>query len=210
LDVAWSRGRVITPKAIWTTDAAAEIVHAAEDAQVRWLLLESRRSILGRYPRRSVVSRVLTLTRALPISVAVLLETPENTSDSITCLLKPGSDARSALEMATHISGDSKVRVLFARPQFDNESGANDELEAELVRSLPARFESTTLPIANANQAIESLPKGLVIIGKDVVDQWQLGFDQLTNGRNIIVVQGAGSQNGERRVAQLQLQVATA
>jgi K+:H+ antiporter len=210
LDAAWSRGRVITPQAIWTTDAAAEIVHAAEDAQVRWLLLESRRSILGRYPRGSLVSRVLMLTRALPISVAVLLQSFETIAGPITCLIKAGSDARSALEMAAQIAGHEKVRVLFARPQFETESGAHDQAETELARALPACFESSTVVAAVGNQLVESLPKGLVIVGKDVVDGWQLGFDQLTNGRNIILVQGAGAQASEPSVNQLQMQIATA
>jgi Kef-type K+ transport system membrane component KefB len=210
LDAAWSRGRVITPKAIWTTDAAAEIVQAAEDAQVRWLLLESRRTILGRYPRGSVVSRVLKLTQALPVSVAVLLQTPEPIAGPITCLLKAGIDARSALEMAAQLAGGEKITVLFARQQVEAESAAEDEAEASLARTLPAQFVWSTIVASAGHRLMESLPKGLVIVGKDVVDGWQLGFDQLANGRNIILIQGAGVQAGESSVAQLRLQTASA
>jgi hypothetical protein len=165
---------------------------------------------LGRYPRGSVVSRVLKLTRALPVSVAVLLQTPEPIAGPITCLLKAGSDARSALEMAAQLAGDETVTVLFARSQIEAESAAEDEAQAVLARTLSAQFVSSTVVASAGNRLLESLPKSLVIVGKDVVDGWQLGLDQLANGRNIILVQGAGAQASESSIIQPRLQVATA
>jgi hypothetical protein len=197
LDVAWSRGKVITPAAIWTADAASEIVQAAENAQVRWVLLESRRSILGRYPRRSVVNKVLTLTAPLPVNVAVLLQTLETIDGPVTCVVSVGAKVTSAIELATGIAGEHQMKVLYAQSEVAGEAIA------------VVREEAGAAGVLSGNQLIESLPAGTVVIAKDVIDRWQLGYEQLTSGRNIIVVQSAGSQSAPVRPAvELALQAA--
>ena len=210
LDVAWSRGKVITPKAIWTRDAATEIVEAAENAQVRWLMLESRRSILGRYPRRSVVTRVLNLSAALPINVAVLLQAPEAVDDRVTCLVRMGEDAKSVMEMACKLAEGEMVRVLQVVSAVGRESGSVEQwvVGSGLPRS--ARFEWRKIAATSGNQLIESLAEGTVVIGKDVLDEWQLGYEQLAEKRRIIVVQAAGYARRETSTAQMSLQAAAA
>lgn len=210
LDVAWSQGRVITPKAIWTSDAASEIVQAAENAQVKWLLLDSRRSILGRYPRRGVAYRVLTLAHSLPINVAVLLQTSESFAGPITCVQRAGSDPKLVLEMASQIDVDSKIKLLFVRTQAETEMELGSSVKPNPIASVSLRFESSTLVVGSANQLLDSLPGGSVIVAKEVVDHWPLGLDQLTNGRNVIIVQGAGAPTSEASFAQVGLEEATA
>lgn len=197
LDVAWSRGKVITPSAIFTSDAATEIVDAAEAAQVRWILLESRRSILGRFPRRSVVSKVLALTLARPINVAVVLQSLESFQGPVTCLTSVGADASCVCDLAKCIAGTNGTTMFSVRQGASSEKIDGTGNEPGLI----------TAP--NATALMGLLPAGTVVIGKDVVDSWDLPYEQLTAGRNIIVVQAAGAQTAETTPAvTLRLQTA--
>jgi Kef-type K+ transport system membrane component KefB len=104
LDAAWSRGTPIIPQAIWALDPAREIVDAAEQAEVRWLVIESRRSMLGRFPTRGVAARILERAGSLPINVAVLLRSSVQIQIPVICLVNGGPDNASSLELATRLA----------------------------------------------------------------------------------------------------------
>ncbi|HEX4164590.1 MAG TPA: cation:proton antiporter, partial [Bryobacteraceae bacterium] len=117
LDAAWSRKVPITPEAVWTTDAATEIVEAAERSRVRWLLLESQRSIFGQYPRRSVVNRVMEKVAKQPLQVAVVLPSFSLQSGSVSCVVSGAGHGCAALELALRIceSSHQDLQVLVPR-----------------------------------------------------------------------------------------------
>ncbi|MBV8553592.1 MAG: cation:proton antiporter [Acidobacteriaceae bacterium] len=209
LDAAWSRGTVIIPQAVFTTDPVREIVEAAEQSQVRWLLLESRRSMLGRYTKRGVVSKVLERAARLPVKVAVVLPSPPLANTRITCLVDAAKDGASVLELAMQIarSRQQNVQVRFITPADHGEAdptvqAAKDNWQKELAGSL----ETSSVVVSAADHLVAAVPEGLIVIGKDIVDRWQVNFDQLTKSRSIIVVQGSGTELTSPTTYPLQLE----
>ncbi len=210
LDLAWSRGAIITPRAVWTTDPAADIVQAAEAAQVKWLVLESRRSILGRFPKRSVVSKLLDRVVRLPINVAVLLQSEVPVSSPICCLLDSAKDGSSALELASQLARGSResLRVLVLEPA-DRAQGATSE-ERDWHKTLVNHWHTSFLSADTAQELLALIPEGVVVAGKDVVDRFQIAFDEFTKKRSVVLVQGAGRLTPDVLLDPLTLQPVTA
>lgn len=190
LDAAWSRKLPITPQAIWATDAAAEIVEAAERAQVRWLLLESQRSIFGVYPRRGVVNRVMEKAAAYPIHVAVLLPSFSPNAGPVTCMVTGADHGYAALELARCICENSQRELEVLAPFQANGEGGNARIPAWLRRTAPA-VKARALAVNNATLHPEDVPAGLVVIAKDVAREFDLESEFFKSGRSAVLVQGA-------------------
>jgi Kef-type K+ transport system membrane component KefB len=209
LDVAWARGTVITPQTLSSTDPARDIVRAAEEANVKWMLLESRRSLLGRVPLRGLITRILGRTAALPINVAVLIESMDPALSPVTCILDQTSHAAAAMAFATDLTRgrEERVRVLLAGPE-----------EQVVQMKIAAENEWKQLePVAGA-KTVSSLPQlerelpeeGLVILTRELANSWQVPLDLWARSRNVIVVQGAGPIASGSPAIATQLQPATA
>jgi Kef-type K+ transport system membrane component KefB len=206
LDLAWSRGTVVTPQAVWTTDPVRDILYAAEKSNVRWLLLESRRSLFGGYSQRGVVSRVLEQAKALPINVAVLLGGLLPGQTPLVCLLDTSKDGRAAWELANQMArgwGKPLKAVLLAD---ENTEGTLAAMVRESEKALATGVE--TLPFASSEEQdfADLVPKGLIIVGKSIADQLQIISDKLIRDRSLIVVQGAGSEDRTVALNSAQLQ----
>jgi Kef-type K+ transport system membrane component KefB len=198
LDAAWSRGAVITPNPVWTTDAASEIIEAVETSQVRWLLLESRRSILGRYPKRSIVNRVMERAASLPVNVAVLLQSSVGIEGPVTCVVDGARDGRSAVELALQLSKacTEKVRLLvFAPSDWLNQFGSQVDIQI--------------IQVPSSEDLAKRVPRGLLVIAKDVADKSQITFEGLTDGRGLLVIQGASNGASTSASYALDLQTVT-
>jgi hypothetical protein len=190
LDAAWSRGIAIKPEAIWTADAASEIVDAAERTNVRWVLLESGRSIFGHNPRRSIVKRVMQQVASRPLNVAVLIQSSILRQHPLTCIVHGPKDGHSALELATSISRswERSMQVLVFRP----EPKLTDNLEASPTDWLSLPAGQRIVVVSEEKTLLEQVNGGLVVIANDVVDAMRLSIGELANERNVIVVQGGG------------------
>jgi hypothetical protein len=191
LDAAWSRGIAIKPEAVWTADAAGEIVDAAERTNVRWVLLDSGRSIFGQHPRRSIVKKVMQQVAARPLNVAVLVQSSILRPHPLTCIVHGPKDGHPALELATSISRswEEAMQVLVFMPAPE----ATDNLEGsstEWLNSLPA--SPRVVVVSEEKTLVEQVNGGLVVIANDVLDALRLSIGELANKGNVIVVQGGG------------------
>lgn len=206
LDLAWSRGTVITPQAVWTTDPARDILHAAEKSHVRWLLLESRRSLFGGYTQRSVVSRVLEQARTLPVSVAVLIGGSTPVQTPLICLFHESQDGRAAWELATQIARARRELLKAVLVQKENADGALEAIVRDSQKLLTTSIETLSIPLSSGHAIADLVPKGLVITGKDLADRLQIISDNFTRNRSLIVVQGAGIKDSSAALNLEQLQ----
>ncbi len=206
LDLAWSRGTVVTPQAVWTTDPARDILHAAEKSHVRWLLLESRRSLFGGYGQKGVVSRVLEQARSLPINVAVLLGGSTLAQAPLVCLLDLSKDGRSALELATQMAQGRHEPLKVVLLGEENTGNALGTAVREFQKSMTINIQVLSLAASNGQEVANLIPKGLVIVGRDVADQLQIISDSFTRNRSVIVVQGAGTENSNVASSSIELQ----
>ena len=74
LDLAWSRGAVITPQAVWSDDPATDILRTASEPQIGWILLGRHRAVFGRDFKGGVVRAIFDQARALPLNIGVVIE----------------------------------------------------------------------------------------------------------------------------------------
>lgn len=194
LDAAWSRQMSITPEAVWTTDAATEIVEAAERTQTRWLLLESRRSIFGRYPRRSVVNRVMQQLATEPINVAVLLQSFSFKERPVSCIVSGSGHGLPALELAQRLAEGTaqNLRILHVTPELGVTAVSPVDSLEWLKRAAP-NAKAEVIVLAENGSLSAHIPEGLVAIAKDVADQWQIAFEEFDAERSVILVQGRGT-----------------
>jgi Kef-type K+ transport system membrane component KefB len=193
LDAAWSRGIAIKPEAVWTTDAATEIVDAAEKANVRWVLLESRRSIFGRYPKRSVVNKVMDSLGSRPLNVAVLIQPATLKRSPVTCIVHGAEDGRSAFELATLLSRSWSERLqVLVLPSEAPSAGNSRAHTNDWLNHLPSTGVQLARFVCDAKNLSAKMPSGLVVIAKDVVDVCEISIDGINVERSVIVVQGGG------------------
>jgi Kef-type K+ transport system membrane component KefB len=205
LDLAWSRGTVVTPQAVWTTDPVRDILYAAEKSHVRWLLLESRRSLFGGFPQRSVVSRVLEQAKSLPFNVAVLLGGSIPAQTPLICLLDESKDSRSAWELATQMAR-GRHETLTAALLKEDTGNALQSMVRDSQKTLTANIEILPVSAANGQQIASLIPKGLIIVGKDTADQLGIVSDNFTKNRSVVVVQGADMESSGVAFNSAQLQ----
>lgn len=201
LDAAYSRKQPITPEAIWTTDAATDIVQAAERTQVRWLLLESQRSIFGRYPRRSVVNRVMEMAIGKPFNVAVLLPSFSLKAHAVTCLVDSASHGTAALELARALcpQGTCKIHVLV--PSV----AAEETPLPDWTRKEAGDADVRRLSLRDNSLRPSDVPAGLVIVAKDIADQFEIDMELMRTGRSVVLVQGAEAVRIETQAQPVEL-----
>lgn len=213
LDAAWSRKLSITPEAIWTTDAATEIVDAAERAQVRWVLLESQRSIFGRHPRRSVVNRVMQNAEGRPIQVAVLPPAFSLDASEVSCLVAGPRHGCAALELAQRICEKSGRKLHVFAPVPVASAGHEESPTPSLpdwVKRTSADLETRALAASDHRLGADSVPPGIVVIAKDVEEQFQIDFQSTQTAYSIVLVQGADAGRPYVESAPLDLNVIAA
>lgn len=191
LDAAWSRRLSITPEAIWTTNAETEIIEAADRTQVRWLLLESQRSVFGRYPRRSLVNRVLKRAEGRPLNVAVLLSSFSLDSGPITCVVSDSEQDSAALEMARQLCAGTQHRIQIVAPYLVSESESDATAQVpDWVRRNAPDLHARALPVVGNDLLARELPAGIVIISKQVLETFRIEPTVLDDRRSLILVQG--------------------
>jgi hypothetical protein len=209
LDFAWSHGTVITPQALLTTDPAEDILNAANESQISWLFLESRRSIFGSYPKRTAVTKILSRAALLSINVAVAFHGNRRTQHPLYCIVDFSDDGRSALDLATRIAHSRRERlhVIFVTGTGEVEMDS----ALELILQEPRRILSAGLEISRAaeptpERITEIAPKGLIIMGRIVAEQLNILGDGLTERCSVILVQGAAHDENTLAASAGQLQ----
>lgn len=207
LDAAWAKGIAIKPEAVWTIDAATEIVDAAEEGNVRWVLLESRRSILGRYPKRSVVNKVMDLLESRPLNVAVLIPPSPLRKGPVTCIVHALDDGRPTLELATLLARSRRESIQLVILQSELDVMENLPAHAtEWFNSLATAGTQPAIFVRDKKKLSGVVPSGLVVIAKDVVDECDIPIDGITVERSIIVVQGGGRPTSRSAVQPVELE----
>ena len=215
LDLAWSRGAVVTPQAVWTHDPAGDIIRAAQESQVRWLFLESRRTLLtgfsGRFVRHGVVGKVVQRAEPLPINVAVLLEGNVRLAGPTTCIVRSARHGRAALELAAQLARvrQESFRLVTVNPSSDADT-ANDVLDLRREQRLVANLDVITISASTTEEVVRQTPNGVVIVGADVVERLHILSEAFLRTRTVLVIQGAGGSVTEVPSAPVQLQPASA
>jgi hypothetical protein len=212
LDAAWSLKRSITPEAIWTIDAATEIIEAAERSQVRWVLLESQRSLFGRHPTRGVVNRIMDKAVGRPVNVAVLLPSFSLEANVVTCLVTGSTHGAAAIELGRRICEPSGRTLRVLVPSIANAAKEQPAPPAlpDWIRGESAGVEVQALPLEDTSLTADEVPVGLVVIAKDVADQFEVSLETLIAGRGVVLVQGAAAIRTTAEIPSVELKALAA
>jgi hypothetical protein len=193
LELAWSRGAVITPQAVWSDDPASDLVKLATDADIGWILLGPHRAVFGSDYRGGVVHAILEQARTLPLNVAVAIEGSAAQLDHIAVVTDSSADGQSAFELAARL-----VKGLESTLRVVRIAGADERAELQSRQRLAAiaqfagpRLRSETLAEPTLAAIIEHTEPGLVIIGAAMAERVGLARRGFPDRRPMILVQGS-------------------
>src|SRR5436305_1058019 len=82
------------------------------------------------------------------------------------------------------------MEVLVPQQEHDEQAEAPQAHAGQWLSGLAAHVSQRAIKLSPRQNFLSHVPKGLVVIAKDVVDQWNLSVEWLTMDRSVIVVQG--------------------
>ncbi|HXR24430.1 MAG TPA: cation:proton antiporter, partial [Candidatus Binataceae bacterium] len=193
LEVAWSRGFVVTPQAVWSDDPATDLLKIATDARIGWMLLGPHRAVFGADFRGGVVRAVLERARALPLNVAVAMQDGEAPLERLLVVADAGPDGRAALELATRLAqgNESSLHVLRITHDDDPADPELSRMLAEAARLVGRRLHTEALADPNLATVAGRTTHGLVIISSSVADALGVSRRGFPDGRAMVLVQGS-------------------
>ncbi|HXZ87127.1 MAG TPA: cation:proton antiporter [Candidatus Binataceae bacterium] len=193
LDLAWSRGAVITPQAVWSSDPVADILRTANEPHIGWILLGPHRAVFGHDFRGGVVREVMEKARELAVKIGVVIQGGETPFDRVFAIADNSANGRAAIELAARIA-QQKDCGLHALLVVNGEG----ETPAEMTRTLGEaaklvgrRLHTDTIEEIDANQIASWTEGGLVTIGANLADAADLPRSLMGGGRSLVLAQGA-------------------
>ena len=197
LDHVYARGTAVTSQAVWTDDPALDILRAAKEAQSEWLLLGAHHSVFGSDLRGGVVRTIAERAESIPVNVAVLTPGPAEPLDRVFAVVDHSLHGRASLELGIRLVKRTKRSlhvILVPRTNIKP-----DLPLLEMVRSIGRaeglRLHTDVLADRSAAQLARQAPGPLIIVGTNLLDEFELLSTGLLKGsHSMIVVQGADSQ----------------
>jgi Kef-type K+ transport system membrane component KefB len=193
LEIAWSRGAVITPQAVWSDDPAGDLVSIAGQAGIGWVLLGPHRAVFGADFRGGFVRAILDKAQALPLNVAVAMQSSDAPFERLFAVVDAGPDGRAALELVTRLAQRAEYSLHVIRITDAGEP-AEPELSpllAEAARVAGRRLHTEAMVNPTADSIRARTAPGLVVIGAAIADQLGLARRGFADGRPMILVQGS-------------------
>lgn len=202
LEVAWSRGEVITPQAVWSDDPVSDILSVAEEPQIRWVLLGPHRAVFGKDFTGGVVREILERARVLPLSVGVVIHQGETRCARVYAVADRSDDGVASIELAARIAvrKNCDLRVMLTHSIADDTDPALTVILDEAARMLGLRLHTEVLPDMDAVAATYGAADGLVVMGTSIAARIGLSSDASGDGRMLVLVQGAPAGLRKRNV----------
>jgi Kef-type K+ transport system membrane component KefB len=193
LDLVWAKGAVITPQAVWTADPAADIMNAASEPTISWVLLGSHRSAFGSDFKGGVVREVLDRAVTRPVHVAIVVHGSDRPYERVFAVVDNTPNGRAVLELAIRVAERRKcsLHVLLASDGGREAEPQLLEMIREAARGVIRRLHVDVLSEISAEQIVLQAPSGLVILGSRLADRIDLAPEAFTDDqRTLVVVQG--------------------
>lgn len=200
--VAYARTRSveISPQAIWSADAAQDILATAQSARVAWIVLGYHRAISGAISgggaMGGVVREVLARAKALPIHVAVFVQGTAHPFERVYAAFDSSPDGQAALGLAVRIARPThaKLRALMVSGRVEDTGDELLDMVHDARKKLGRQFHSDVLGERSLKQLFKQTPGRLLIVGKKFADEVAMPLDEVPGeDRCVIVVQGANA-----------------
>jgi len=195
IQYAQAQGVTIGAQAAWSEHPAADIIMAAEDARVSWILLGYHRNAKGGNTMGGVVREVFSKGRSLPINVGVFIQGTDRPIERVFAAIDVTADGRAALSLAMRIAQKKQCKLralLVSRRMAPQPEPDLVEMARSAYSEMGSLFHSDVLTEHSLHQLLRQSPGRLLIVGKKFADEVGLPLDEVPGGdRCVIVVQGA-------------------
>ena len=193
LDLAWSRGAVITPQAVWSSDPVADILRTAGEPHIGWILLGPHRAVFGSDFRGGVVREVMEKARALAVKIGVVIQGGETPFDRVFAIADDSPDGRAAIELAARIAQqrDCGLHALLVVNRAGDTPAEMTRTLGEAANLVGRRLHTDTIERVDPNQIASWTEGGLVTIGANLTDLAELSRSLIGGGRSLVLAQGA-------------------
>ena len=198
---AQANGITIGAQAAWSERPAEDIITAAEDARVAWILLGYHRNAKGGNTMGGVVREVFSRAKPLEISVGVFIQGTDRPIERVFAAIDPSTDGRAALALAMRIARNKqcKLRALLVTKRMTPHPDPElVDMAREAYEDMGSLFHSDVLTEHSLHQLFRQSPGRLLIVGKKFADEVGMPLDEVPGGdRCVIVVQGTDSEPDE-------------
>ncbi|HEY2745000.1 MAG TPA: cation:proton antiporter, partial [Polyangia bacterium] len=199
IDHARAAGTPIDAQALWTDDAAGDILDLAAQSTIGWLLLGYHRPVFGGDLLGGVVKEVLDGMSERAVNVGVVIHGHERAIDRVIAVVDDSFDGKAGLELAARIVQQRKSTLHAVLVPHKGESEpppALEELLREAGKTAGKWLHSDVLTQRNPAALAYQTHGDLVIIGMALADELGLPLDDVPGAeRCVVLVRGA------RRVA---------
>ncbi|MGZ3428494.1 MAG: hypothetical protein ACXVCV_17700, partial [Polyangia bacterium] len=195
IDHARALGTQIDAQALWTDDAAADILELAALPNIGWLLLGYHRPVFGGDLLGGVVKEVLDGMSERAVNVGVVIHGHERAIDRVIAVVDDSADGKAGLELAARIVQKKKSTlhaVLVPNKGETDPSPALEELLREAGKTAGKWLHSDVLTQRNPAALAYQTHGDLVVIGMALADELGLPLDDVPGAeRCVVLVRGA-------------------
>jgi hypothetical protein len=192
---AQTHGITIGAQAAWSEQPANDIITAAEDARVAWILLGYHRNAKGGNTMGGVVREVFSKARALAINVGVFIQGTDRPIERVFAAIDTSTDGRASLALAMRIAQKKQCKLralLVSKRMTPHPDPELVNMARDAYAEMGTLFHSDVLSEHSLHQLFRQSPGRLLIVGRKFADEVGLPLDEVPGGdRCVIVVQGA-------------------
>jgi Kef-type K+ transport system membrane component KefB len=198
LDFAWSRGAVITPQAVWSSDPVADILRTAGEPNIGWILLGPHQAVFGRDFRGGVVREVMEKARALPVNIGVVIQGGGEVFERVFAVADENPDGQAAIELAARIAQqkDCGLHVLLVVKTAGETPAELTRTLGEAAKLVGRRLHTDTIEELDPNQLEAWTEGGLLTIGANLADRIDFSRSLIRHGSALVLAQGATVERG--------------
>jgi Kef-type K+ transport system membrane component KefB len=195
IDHARSVGAAIDAQALWTDDAAGDILDLAAQPTIGWLLLGYHRPVFGGDLLGGVVKEVLDGMSERAVNVGVVIHGHERAIERVFAVVDDSADGKAGLELAARIvqkKTSTLHAVLVPHKGESDPPPALEELLREAGKTAGKWLHSDVLTQRNPAALAYQTHGDLVVIGMALADELGLPLDDVPGAeRCVVLVRGA-------------------
>ena len=196
---AQANGITIGAQAAWSADPAEDIITAADNAGVAWILLGYHRNPKGGDTMGGVVREVFSKAKPLAINVGVFIQGTDRPIERVFAAVDASADGRASLALAMRIANNKKCKLralLVSKRMTPHPESELIDMAREARTEMGPLFHSDVLTEHSLHQLFRQAPGQILIVGKRFAEQVGLPLDEAPSGdRCVIVVQGTDAES---------------
>jgi len=199
IQYAHARGVTIGANAVWSDQPALDIITAAQEARVSWILLGYHRGAFGKDTMGGVVREVFARAKSLTLNVGVFVQGTDRPIERVHAAVDSSPDGQAALQLALRIARkqNCKLRALLVSNRMAHTHPEEDlvEMVRDARNGMGSMFHTDVLTERSLHQLLRQTPGRLLIVGRKFAEEVSLPLDEVPGGdRCVIVVHGSENQ----------------